>query len=511
MLEVWLLGTVRPFNQTTICQVGKKLFEGPGPFCYNYHHFTPKFRLASGGICLAEQLRLGDNNALVALRQAWEKALVLLVPEINRPSFESFFRTAKPISFDGSTATIGATSELAKIFLDKYAELIKAALDSCLGAAVEINVIVAPPQPVKGRPGEKKEPRPTQGVLSPASLPLNDKYTFASFVVGPSNILAHSAAFAVAERPGRAYNPFFIYGGPGLGKTHLLQAIGNYALANHPGIRIAYVSGETFTYHYVTALRERKPEEFRQRYRSIDLLLIDDIQFLAGKEHTKEEFFHTFNTLYQMDKQIVLSCDRAPRDLNPLEARLKSRFESGLVVDIAPPDFDTRLAILRNKASAENAGLSSAIVECVARLIQTNVRILEGALITLLAYSSLMKARLTVPLAEEILARYLIDKKHMELTLEAIQRAVGQAFDLDVEEITGDNRKKELVTARHVAMYLCRELTAYSLQAIGKAFGGRDHTTVVHACARVKSLMDEDPAIRSTVEKLLEDLRAGRY
>lgn len=277
---------------------------------------------------MENQLKLGDDSSSVALKCAWEKTLSLLEPEINRPTFESFFRTARPVSLEGSTFTISASSELAKIFLEKYRSLIKAALEANIGRDVEVAVVVSTEQHKEKKTVLKSPPR-TESVLSTISLPLNEKYSFSSFIVGPCNRLAHAAALAVAKKPGRAYNPLFLYGGPGLGKTHLLQAIGHYVLENHPGMRIAYVSGETFTYHYVSALQEHRSEDFRRKYRNIDIWLVDDIQFLAGKERTKEEFFHTFNALHQANKQVVMSSDRPPKDLNPMEERLKSRFEAG--------------------------------------------------------------------------------------------------------------------------------------------------------------------------------------
>lgn len=455
------------------------------------------------------QLQLGDNDDLVALSRAWEKTVSLLAPEINRPSFE-YFRSARPVSMEGSVATIGATNELAKIFLEKYSELAKAALESCLGREIELHFVVVQPEQRRPRVSEVRAATPPTGVLSSLSHPLNDKYVFSTFVVGPSNRLAHAAALAIAQKPGRVYNPFFLYGGPGLGKTHLLQAVGHYAIAHHPGIRVAYVSGELFTSHYVTALREHRSEDFRRKYRNIDILLVDDVQFLASRERTKEEFFHTFNALYQMNKQIVLSSDRSPRDLGPIEERLKSRFESGLVADIAPPDLETRLAILQNKASSDEVDVPMPVLEYIANCIPTNVRALEGALVTLMAYSSLMKQPLTVSLAQEVLGRYMTEKKYAELTPEIIQRVVAQAFGVEVKDIQNQTRKKELVIPRHVAMYLSRELTPFSTVAIGKAFGGRDHATVIRACTRIKALMDEDPCLLATVNQLAQDLKTGR-
>lgn len=458
-----------------------------------------------------EQLRLGENDALVALKCAWDKALTLLEPEVNRPSFESFFRTARPISSDGKTCTIGAASELARIFLEKYYHLVKPALEATLGADIDVAFTIAPKEPPKAKAqAVRQQAQRPAGNISPVSQPLNDKYTFATFVTGPSNRLAHAAAKAIAESPGQVYNPFFLYGGPGLGKTHLLQAIAHHTMAMHPGVRVAYVSGEMFTSHYVSALREHRSEDFRQKYRSIELWLVDDVQFLAGKERTKEEFFHTFNALYQMNKQIVLCSDRSPRDLAPFEERLKSRFEAGLVADIAPPDLETRMAILQRKAKAEQADVPPHILECVADLIPTNVRALEGALVTLMAYSSLMKVPLTEQLAREVLSRYLTEKKCTEITPDAIQRAVAQVFSVEVADLKGEKRDKALVLARHVAMYLTRELTECPLQMIGRAFGGKNHASIVHARNRIIALLEEDPALKDQVEDLAQGLRSGR-
>ena len=456
------------------------------------------------------QLRLGETDANITLERAWADALGLLEPEVNRPSFESFFKTAKPLSLEGNRLTLGAASELAKIFLQKYSELIKTALESIFGASVELEFTLLPAEPKKSRSASvKKEQRPQRNI-SPFSLQLNEKYIFSSFVVGPCNRLAHAAAFSAAKNPGVVYNPFFLYGGPGLGKTHLLQAIGHHVLENHPELYVAYVSGEMFTSHYVTALREHKTEEFRRKYRSIDVWLLDDVQFLAGKERTKEEFFHTFNALYQMNKQIILSSDRSPRNLSPLEERLKSRFESGLVVDIAPPDLETRIAILGNKAESENADVPLPVLTCIAELIQTNIRALEGALVTIMAYSSLMKTPLTPELASQVLGRYVEEKRYTELAPDAVQRAVADAFNIELADILSGSRRKDLVLARHVAMYLCREHTNYSLPAIGRAFGGKDHSTILHGCKRVQALIESDPSVKEIVDTLSSDLKAGR-
>lgn len=460
-----------------------------------------------------DQLRLEDDDALVLLKQAWEKALDLLAPEVNRPSFESFFKTARPIAADGDAVTIGAANELARIFLQKYHEMIKTAYEATLGREIEIIFVTAPEEKSKAEPSRQKEPpkEPPKSAVSTISEPLNEKYDFDSFIVGPCNRLAHAACISVAKKPGKAYNPLFLYGGSGLGKTHLLQAIAHTVLAAHPAKRVAYVSAETFTFQYVSSLRDHRSEDFRRMYRGIDVWLVDDVQFLASKERTKEEFFHTFNALLETGRQIVISCDRAPRDLQPVEERLRSRFESGLVADLAPPDLETRLAILQRRAQAEEAQVPNDVLLEVATLIQTNVRALEGALVTLIAYGSLMKTRLTPTTAQEIIHRYLIEKKCTELTIDAIQRVTAQRFGVSTDDLVSSARKKELITPRHVAMYLCRELTAFPLAAIGKAFGGRDHATIVHACGRIRKLLGQDASLKQTVDQLADDLRAGRY
>ncbi len=457
-----------------------------------------------------EQLRLGDNDALVAVKRAWDKALALMEPEVNRPSFESFVKTAHPVAADDGACTIGAQSELGKVFLEKYYHILKPALENCVGKELDITIVVAPKQPAKARAVAVQEAKRASNTVTSFSQPFNDKYTFATFVVGSCNRMAHAAAKAVAENPGTAYNPFFLYGGPGLGKTHLLQAIGQHAMFKHPNLRVAYVSGESFTSHYVTAIREQRSEDFRQKYRNIDLWLLDDIQFLTGKERTKEEFFHTFNALQQMNKQIVLCSDRSPRDLAPAEERLKTRFESGLVADLAPPDIETRVAILQRKAKAEHADIPMPVLECVADLIPTNVRALEGALVTLMAYSSLMKANMCEELAKEVLGRYLAEKKYSEVTPEAIIRAVSHGFSVSVDDIIGAKRDKELALVRHIAMFLARQITECPLQKIGKAFGGKNHASVLHAVNRVESLLLEDAELRAKVDELSQGIRSGR-
>lgn len=462
---------------------------------------------------MADQLHLGDDNALVAARIAWDKSLVLLAPEINRPTFESFFKTARPLSVDGERVTMAASSELARMYLQKSTDVIKTALEANLDHNVEIDFVIDPEQATKAaQPAQAEPARPARnGGISPLSEPINEKLDFESFIEGPCNRLAYATCLSIAKKPGKRYNPLFIYGGSGLGKTHLLQAIAHRLVATHPSKVVAYVSGETFTSQYVASIRDRCTDSFRQQYRNIDVWLLDDVQFLLGKERTNEEFFHTFNALHGTGKQIVIASDRAPRDMHPMEERLRSRFESGVVADLASPDFETRLAILQKKAEDDDAPVPDAVLSEVASLIQTNVRALEGALVSLTAHSSILGTRLTPATARDIIHRYLIEKNCAELTLDAVQRVTAQAFNLSTDDLVGGSRRKDLVTPRHVAMYLCRELTGCPLATIGKSFGGRDHATVVHACRRIKGLLASDNELKTKVDEIAEHLRSGRY
>lgn len=337
---------------------------------------------------------------------------------------------------------------------------------------------------------------------------LNPRYTFASFVIGNSNRFAHAAALAVAEAPARAYNPLFIYGGVGLGKTHLMHAIGHHALAVNRGLRVVYVSSETFTNELINAIRDDTTVEFRNKYRNIDVLLMDDIQFVAGKERTQEEFFHTFNALYEANKQIVISSDRPPKEIPTLEDRLRSRFEWGLITDIQAPDFETRIAILRKKANAENLQLPDDLLVTIARQIHSNIRELEGALIRVIAYSSLTNSPLTPDLASEVLHDLASHSKQRQITIELIQEVVAEHFGLRVPDLKARKRTRSLAFPRQVAMYLCRELTDASLPRIGEAFGGRDHTTVIHAYERIQEDLKNDASFAETMSRIVRRLQS---
>ena len=335
------------------------------------------------------------------------------------------------------------------------------------------------------------------------SLP-NPKYTFKTFVVGASNQFAHAACLAVAESPAKSYNPLFIYGGVGLGKTHLLNAIGNY-IADRTNLRLAYVTTEQFTNEVINSIRYDKMMDLRRRYRNIDMLLIDDIQFLAGKERTQEEFFHTFNSLYEAGKQIVLSSDRFPKEMPTMEERLRSRFEWGLIADLQQPDFETRIAILQKKSDEEGIAIHEDVIQLLASNLKNNIREIEGALIRLGAYASLTGQPITVEMAKVTL-RDLLGSKRKVITTEDIQDVVATRFHIKISDIKSKRRTKTLVYPRQIAMFLCRDLTDASFPEIGRDFGGKDHTTIIHACKQIKKLQETDASFRTTLESLKEEI-----
>ncbi|TKJ26461.1 chromosomal replication initiator protein DnaA [Blastococcus sp. CCUG 61487] len=354
--------------------------------------------------------------------------------------------------------------------------------------------------------GRGRRPEATR----PAGLDpgMNPKYVFDSFVIGNSNRFAHAAAVAVAEAPARAYNPLFIYGESGLGKTHLLHAIGHYAARMFPNVKVRYVSTEEFTNEFINLVHSGRAEDFRRRYRDIDFLLIDDIQFLERAERTQEEFFHTFNTLHNASKQIVITSDRAPKKLTTLEDRLRTRFEWGLITDVQAPDLETRIAILRKKAWGERLQVPDAVLEFIASKVQTNIRELEGALIRVTAFASLNKQQVDLPLAELVLKDLISDEQGPQITAAIIMAATAEYFSVTMEELQGSNRSRTLVNARQIAMYLCRELTELSLPRIGASFGGKDHTTVMHAVKKITNLMSERRATYTQVTELTARIKS---
>jgi len=338
---------------------------------------------------------------------------------------------------------------------------------------------------------------------------LNPKYTFDTFVIGAGNRFAHAASLAVAEAPAKAYNPLFIYGGVGLGKTHLMHAIGHYVIEHNPGAKVVYLSSEKFTNEFINSIRDNKADHFREKYRNVDILLIDDIQFLAGKESTQEEFFHTFNALHEDMKQIIISSDRPPKEIPTLEDRLRSRFEWGLITDITPPDLETRIAILKKKARAEGLDMPNEVMLYIANQIDTNIRELEGALIRVVAYSSLINQDINVDLAAEALKDIIPSSKPRSITIKDIQTIVGEHYHLKLEDFIAKKRTKSIAFPRQIAMYLSRELTDYSLPKIGEEFGGRDHTTVIHAHEKISKLLQSDVDLQQEIKEITEQLKSS--
>jgi chromosomal replication initiator protein len=336
---------------------------------------------------------------------------------------------------------------------------------------------------------------------------LNPKYTFDTFVIGNSNRFAHAASLAVAEAPAQAYNPLFIYGGVGLGKTHLMHAIGHYTLSQNPNASVVYVSSEKFTNELINSIRDDRNDEFRNKYRNVDVLLIDDIQFIAGKERTQEEFFHTFNALHEANKQIIISSDRPPKEIPTLEDRLRSRFEWGLIADIQPPDLETRIAILKKKAKVENINVPNDVMLYIATKIKSNIRELEGALIRIVAYSSLTNKEVTVELAEEALKDIISDSRPRQITVNLIKEVVSKSFNVKIEDFNSKKRTRAIAYPRQVAMYLCRELTDLSLPKIGDEFGGRDHTTVIHAYDKISTDVNNNSEFKRRLEDIAKEIK----
>jgi chromosomal replication initiator protein len=434
----------------------------------------------------------------------WQQALRRIEGRLTKPSFESFVKAMAPVALQGDVFIFSVPSRLAKEWVEtRYSSLIHGALREVLTRSVAIQLTVAEEPPAKTASAVVAPPR------SPDALPLSPKYTFDTFVIGSGNRFAHAAAMAVADAPARAYNPLFIYGGVGLGKTHLLQAIGHHVIHRQGLTRVAYISSEKFTNELINAIRDDRTLEFRTKYRNVDVLLIDDIQFLAGKERTQEEFFHTFNTLHEASRQIIISSDRPPKEIPTLEDRLRSRFEWGLIADIQPPDLETRIAILRKKAELDGINVPDQVAEFIAQRIQSNIRELEGALVRVVAYANLTRQPITVELAAEILKELLPAAATRLITIPGLQKAVAEHFGIRVEEMRAKRRTKGVAFPRQVAMYLARELTDASLPRIGEEFGGRDHTTVMHACERVKEVLARDPQFAARLKKLVDTLRAG--
>nr|MBP7279722.1 chromosomal replication initiator protein DnaA [Sedimentibacter sp.] len=412
------------------------------------------------------------------LVEIWEKTLNVIKVELTEVSFNTWLKAIQPVSIKENLITFSVPDDFTKGILEaRYSKLIKNALKQVTSEYYDIRLIIPTEENFTSIMTERSEINQSEESVNSS---LNPKYTFETFVIGNSNRLAHAASVAVAESPAKAYNPLFIYGGVGLGKTHLMHAIGHYILKQNMRSKVVYISSETFTNELINSIRDDRNNEFRSKYRNVDVLLIDDIQFIAGKESTQEEFFHTFNSLYEANKQIIISSDRPPKEIRTLEERLRSRFEQGLIADIQPPDLETRIAILRKKAKSENLSISDDVMLLIAKKIHSNIRELEGALIRVVAYSSLTNGEINEELANEALKDILSNSKPKKVTPSAIKDVVGNYYNIKIEDFNAKKRNKSIVLPRQIAMFLCRELTDLSLPRIGEEFG-RDHTTIMHA------------------------------
>jgi chromosomal replication initiator protein len=433
--------------------------------------------------------------------QAWQAALGQLQMEMPKSTFETWVRDAELVAYEDGTFMIGVQNAYARDWLEgRLSSTIKRLLTGLMNRSIETRFVIW-----QNTAEPELEPIVEEVAVRPQSVTnstLNTRYTFENFVVGSSNRLAHAAALAVSENPSHAYNPLFLYGGVGLGKTHLLHAIGSTCVQR--GLQVLYVSSEEFTNDLINAIRTHATQAFREKYRQIDVLMVDDIQFIAGKESTQEEFFHTFNTLHGQNKQIVLSSDRPPKALVTLEERLRSRFEWGLAADIQPPDFETRVAILRSKAYRSRSPMSDEIIELIARRVQSNIRELEGALTRVAAFADLSGLPLTVKLVDSALADLLPQRQ--EVQPNDVLRSVAGVFGVDIDRLLSRDRSQDIALARQVAMYLLREEAQYSLPQIGETLGGRDHTTVMYACDKVADLLERDDRLRRQVIKVREQM-----
>jgi len=448
----------------------------------------------------------------LSAEKIWSSAREHLRSKLNNDTYNMWFAPLRASAIDGNHVTLEAANEFCGVWLkDNYLSLLQDAFAIAAGRQLQVKFKIATgnvltsstfaPAPVKTKTAEPSHER-----AASSELPFNPKNTFDSFVVGNNNNFSYAAALAVAQAPGKSYNPLFLYGGVGLGKTHLLHAIGQHVAVNKKGARVAYLSSEKFTNEYIDGIQNNQLAKFRKKYRQTDVLLIDDIQFLAGKERIQEEFFHTFNALHEAHKQIVLTCDRPASEIQGLEHRLVSRFEWGLVTDLQPPDVEMRLAILQKKAQSMGVTLPEDVMNFLANRIRTNVRRLEGALIRVASYASLTGKKLTIEVVEGLLREILHEEGRLTISIEVIQKKVAEHFDIRLADMTSKRRPENIAFPRQIAMYLSRQMTESSLNTIGEAYGGRDHGTVLHACRLVKDRMEVDANVRQVVNYLEKQL-----
>ncbi len=434
------------------------------------------------------------------LQNLWGKVTKRVKLELTEVSYNAWFKLLIPLDMNIDTVTLGVTNSFTcNVINERYIGFLTSIVESVGEKKYKVEVKVIDKNEYEKQNSKTDFPDNLINFLNP-------KYTFDTFVIGNSNRFAHAASLAVAQSPAHAYNPLFIYGGVGLGKTHLMHAIGHYILSNNKNMKVLYVTSEKFTNDLINAIKDDKNEEFRNKYRSVDVLLIDDIQFIGDKERTQEEFFHTFNTLYESNKQIVVSSDRPPKEIQQLEDRLISRFEWGLIADIQPPDFETRIAILKKKAQQENIEIPNDVMVYMAKQIQSNIRELEGALIKVAAYSTFIDTDITVDMAQEALKDILRQNAKREINAQFIEEVVAKRYNIKISDMKSKKRTKNFTVPRQVAMYLCRELTDMSLPKIGDEFGGKDHTTVIHSCDKISKEIKNDSEMRSTIESIKKEI-----
>lgn len=434
----------------------------------------------------------------MTMRELWEKTCELLAENMNEVSYNTWIKQLEPEMLEENVLTLRvAAGYLKSAISNKYSSLINASLTSVAGRPMQMRLVTE--SDLVQEPAPVHTPTP----VTMGNMPLNPKYTFDTFVVGGSNQFAHAASLAVAESPAEAYNPLFIYGGAGLGKTHLMHAIGHYVLAERPQMRIMCVTSENFTNELITAISQKNTAEFRNRFRDVDILMVDDIQFIGGRESTQEEFFHTFNALHSSGKQIIMTSDRPPKEIARLEERLRSRFEWGMIADIQKPDVETRIAILRRLAVTEGIDVGDDSLEVIARRVVNNIRELEGCMKRVVMYANLMKQPITVNLCEEVLRDVFPAPGPKAITPDVVIGTVADYYDMAAEDITGNSRKREIAVPRQIAMYLLRDMTELSLPQIGQAFGGRDHSTVLYGINQIAKGVEKD----SKMKRLIEDIR----
>ena len=433
------------------------------------------------------------------LEQIWEEALKMIEEETSPVSFATWIQPIVPCGIIGNKIILQVKESFLKEIIEKrHLPLIRTAIKMVTKNEYDIMITTEEEQ----KAGNLHKPAENELARN-----LNPKYVFDSFVVGNSNRMAHAASLAVAESPAQAYNPLFLYGNSGLGKTHLMHSIGHFILDRNPQAKVLYVTSETFTNELINSIQNNKNEEFRNKYRNIDVLMIDDIQFISKKEGTQEEFFHTFNALYESNKQIIISSDRPPKEIKTLEDRLRSRFEWGLIADVQPPDYETRIAILKKKAERDNLTVPDDVMAYIAKNIASNIRELEGALTRIVAFATLTNQDISIALAENSLKDIFSENSATPLTPELIQQVVAEYYNIRVEDIQGSKKPKNIAFPRQVSMYLCRKLLDISLPKIGESFGGRDHTTVIYAISKIEKQLESDEGLQKTVHALEKEIK----